>query len=69
MDMPGGQLKLAVGAGYRIEGYSGNNPIGVEGDFDYSINYVDVDRNVFAVFAEIAVPIVGDGNAKSGIQA
>jgi iron complex outermembrane recepter protein len=69
MDMPGGQLKLAVGAGYRVEGYSGDNPIGVEGDADYSINYVDVDRNVFSVFAEVAVPIVGDANAKSGIQA
>jgi iron complex outermembrane receptor protein len=66
--LPGGDLKLALGAGNRHEYYSGSDPIGVPGQSDYTDNFVDVSRSVSAVFGEIALPVVGTGNAMTGVQ-
>ena len=67
--LPGGEVKLAIGAGYRHEGYSGSNPIGVLGDSDYTNNVVDVSRSVSAAYGEIAIPVFGPNNALPGVQA
>ena len=66
--LPGGDLKLAVGGGYRHEAYSGSDPIGLPSDPDYTNNVVSVSRTVSAVFGELAVPIVGPDNALPGVQ-
>lgn len=67
--LPGGDVKLAVGGGYRHESYSGSDPIGLPGDPDYTNNVVSVSRSVSAAFGELAVPIVGADNAMPGVQA
>jgi iron complex outermembrane recepter protein len=66
--LPGGDVKLAVGAGYRREEYSGSDPIGIPGQSDYTDNFENASRKVSAVFGEVAVPVVGAGNAITGIQ-
>ena len=66
--LPGGDIKLAIGGGYRHEGYSGSDPIGLPGDPDYTNNVVSVSRSVGAVFGELAVPVVGVDNAMPGLQ-
>ncbi len=66
--LPGGDLKLAVGYGNRHEEYNGSDPIGLPGQSDYSDNYASATRLVNAVFAELAVPVFGDGNALPGLQ-
>jgi iron complex outermembrane recepter protein len=66
--LPGGDVKIAIGAGNRHEHYSGSDPIGLPGDPDYTNNTVDVSRSVSAVFGEVAVPIFGSSNAITGVQ-
>lgn len=67
--LPGGNLKLAVGAANRHEEYSGEDPIGVPGDLGFTEpNYQSAGRTVDAIFAEAAVPIIGADNAVPGIQ-
>ncbi len=68
MTLPGGDMKLALGVGNRHEHYSGSDPIGLPGQSDYSDNFVDVSREVSAVFGELALPVVGPGNAMTGLQ-
>jgi iron complex outermembrane receptor protein len=66
--LPGGDLKLAIGVGNRHEYYSGSDPIGIPGQSDYTDNFVDVSRTVSAAFGELALPVVGAGNAMPGVQ-
>jgi len=58
LDLPGGKLKVAVGAEYRHESFKQR---GI-----YGGNQVpeDLDRNVKSVYGELFVPIFGDGNAR-----
>lgn len=62
--LPGGDAKLAVGGDYRGEHYNG---------YDYSGNYgvqqlKDYQRNVYAAFGELVVPIIGRDNALWGVR-
>jgi iron complex outermembrane receptor protein len=66
--LPGGDVKLAVGYANRHEEYEGSDPIGVPGQSDYTDNYENASRLVNAGFGQLAVPIVGSGNAMPGIQ-
>lgn len=66
--LPGGDLKLAVGAGYRREEYSGSDPIGIPGQSDYTDNFENASRRVSAVFGELSLPLVGANNAMTGVQ-
>jgi len=55
-DLPGGQLKIAAGAEYRREtfeqrGFVGATPVPE-----------DLARNIYSVFGEVFVPIVGEAN-------
>jgi len=68
MTLPGGDLKLAVGVGNRHEEYDGSNPIGVPGQSGYNDNVVNASRIINAVFGELALPVVGPGNAIPGVQ-
>ncbi len=62
-ELPGGKISLAVGGEYTKE----------ESDFLITTSPTDVtvmkpERDITAYFAEIAVPLVGDDNAASGIE-
>lgn len=61
MPLPGGDLKLALGGHFRAEDFS-NIPI--TGATTERVS----DRDVFAVFGEAFIPIVGAGNAVPGIE-
>jgi iron complex outermembrane receptor protein len=74
--LPGGDVKLAVGAADRDEQYAGEDPIGVPGavapvsgvpSFTPG-NYQSHSRQVHAVYGEMSLPIVGAGNAIPGVQ-
>lgn len=66
MELPGGKLKLAFGGEYRRE-YTFTDL--VSGSSAAQIHTADSgSRNVKAVFGELYVPIVGGGNAMTGIQ-
>lgn len=59
-DLPGGDVKLAFGGHYRNEEFT---------NFDVLDDEVDreADRDVYAVFAEALIPIIGPDNAVPGI--
>ncbi len=62
--LPGGAVKLAVGADYRTERY--------DGFFDSPGfgSYIErhLRRDVTAFFGEMIVPVIGDGNKLPGIE-
>lgn len=66
--LPAGHVKLAVGAAYGYERYSGSNPIGVKGQPGYNDNFVDVNRRNTGVFGELAIPVVSSANELAGIR-
>src|SRR5690606_32082957 len=57
LDLPGGELRLALGAAYRKE-----NVLPIGGDAIPA-------REVKAAFGELFVPLVGAGNRVTGIEA
>ncbi len=58
--IPGGDVKLAIGGAFRTEDLK---------FFGTSSNLSsEADRDVWAGFAEVFVPIVGDGNASPGVE-
>jgi outer membrane receptor protein involved in Fe transport len=64
-EMPGGNLRAAVGADWRSESYedSVTNLAGVV------TSSTDTDQIVRSAFAELYVPLFGKGNAITGVQA
>jgi iron complex outermembrane recepter protein len=66
--LPGGDVKLALGVANRHEEYSGSDPIGIPGQSDYTDNYENASRVVSAGYGQLALPVVGPGNAMPGIQ-
>ncbi len=64
--LPGGDVRLAVGAEYRDEGLGGL----LTGGSTVAPTYTpsDISRDVSALFAETFVPIVGAENAIGGIR-
>tara|TARA_R110000787_G_scaffold15402_4_gene47517 strand:+ start:10384 stop:13323 length:2940 start_codon:yes stop_codon:yes gene_type:complete len=62
-DLPGGSIKLAVGGSYddySSTAFSDNRLSGLtESDFD---------RDVFALFGELQIPIFGNENARRGLE-
>jgi iron complex outermembrane receptor protein len=65
-ELPGGNLKLAVGAEYREEGLGGLLTSGSAVAPVYVPS--DAGRDVYAVFAEALIPIFGAGNATAGAR-
>ena len=56
--LPGGALRTAVGGEFRTESFDGV-PFGAQ---------VDSDRDVYALFAEANIPVVGDANTVPGVR-
>jgi len=66
LEMPGGNVRIALGGEHRKE-YTFTDLITGRAAAPVSVNDAG-SRNVDAVFAELFVPIVGAGNATSGIE-
>lgn len=64
--IPGGEVRMALGAEYREERQSGSFTFGPKTSPISLPN--NISRDVKAVFAELYVPIVGEGNASPGLQ-
>lgn len=60
--LPGGDVKVAVGAEYRRETYMQR---GQSGGVGFPEN---LDRDVQSIYGELFVPIFGDGNARPGAR-
>jgi iron complex outermembrane receptor protein len=61
-DLPGGEIKIALGAEYRRETYMQRGSSGGVGFPE------DLDRDVQSVYGELFIPLVGDGNASAFIR-
>ena len=61
-DLPGGAVKLAIGADYRKESY------GTAFVTPALAQSTDFQREVMAVFGELYVPLVGEGNRRAGME-
>lgn len=61
ISLPGGDLRLAAGAGYRNEKFADGSAVGVP-------DLLEQERDVSFLFGELFVPIVGDGNSRPGIE-
>ena len=65
-DLPGGVVRLAVGAEHREEALSGRS---IRGLVQQPLNESQsIDRDVSAAYAEVFVPLVGSANAIGGIH-
>ena len=60
LNLPGGDVKVAVGSQYRRETFNS--------DGDYSNTKGEDKRNISAVFGEMLVPIIGAGNEMAGAK-
>lgn len=69
LQLPGGALKLAVGASARREGLvrTGQNFLSTPAPAPIS-NATDAERDVVAAYAEARVPLFGPDNARPGFQ-
>lgn len=70
-DLPAGPLGLAFGAQYRDQSYRAL-PSGTGANFDFSFvvgqEGFDVDRDVWAVFAEALVPVTGPDSGMGALE-
>lgn len=66
-ELPGGDVRVAAGAEYIQETYRGVNGTAIFGQ-EKALPVTSLDRNIVAMFGEVAVPIVGASNARPGIQ-
>ena len=60
--LPGGALKVAVGAEYAHEGYSGITTRGATATQLANLVDISADRNITSLFGEVNLPIVGADN-------
>ena len=60
-ELPGGPIKLAVGGSYRSESFRFENRRRDRVD-------VDLDRDVYAAFGELFIPIFSDDNRRPGLE-
>lgn len=68
-DMPGGAARLALGAEYRRDELDNINRTRVFADGVLSTaNFTGADRDVYAAYAELYVPLFGAPNALPGVQ-
>lgn len=63
-ELPGGELRIAVGAEYIDEYYKGGTLTDVAGA---PIPFVDANRDVKAGFAEVNIPVIGFDNQLPGV--
>lgn len=61
--LPGGPVRVAVGSHFRSENFERALETATTSDT------IDLDREVFAAFAEVVLPVVGEDNRRPGIYA
>lgn len=64
--MPGGNVRMALGGEYRGESFKARSINQQTGLTTFNI---DIDQDVTAAFAEFYVPLVGEGNKITGVNA
>ena len=64
--LPGGEMMLAVGAEYRAQEFRSRNELLSSRGVTSLGN--EFDREVASVFAELRVPLFGEGNARRGLR-
>lgn len=57
-NLPGGNVRMAVGAQFRREGFADENPVSL----------VKLRRHAAAAYAELYIPVYGKTNSRSGIE-
>lgn len=67
--MPGGPVKLALGVDWRTEFIDGQLDFSYRSTRPVSQPYGATQRDVFAAYGELAVPLIGEGNAMSFARA
>lgn len=65
LGLPGGNMRMAIGADYRSETYEDTNRMAG----GIVLSSTDTDQDVRSAFAELYIPLVGDPNAVAGVQA
>lgn len=68
LQLPGGDLRVAAGAQFRTESLRNRGTTFTSGLAPTSSQAPDKDREVSAAFIEIRAPLVGQANARPGIQ-
>lgn len=63
--VPGGDIKLALGGHFRTESFFSNDFNNITGT---ETQRRDADRNVYAAFGEVFIPIIGNENSVAGIE-
>ncbi|MDQ0839259.1 TonB-dependent receptor [Sphingomonas faeni] len=66
--LPGGSLRLAVGAQRREEGLRRSGTNFYSSNVPAPLPRIAGNRRIDALFAELAVPLIGDGNAIAGVS-
>ena len=66
--LPAGEVKLALGAQARREGFTSESTIYVATTSPTRSSSLDLDRTVTAAFGELQAPLFGPDNARPGLQ-
>jgi iron complex outermembrane receptor protein len=66
--LPGGQVKVAVGASYRWEKFFGAFDEESSGEVSHLGQPHPLQRDVTSVYAELFLPLVGQSNAMAGVR-
>lgn len=67
IDLPGGEVRLAIGGQHRSEDFQREGSSFLFAVSPTPLATIDGDRGVDAVFGELAIPLVGRGNARPGL--
>lgn len=67
MSLPGGEIRAAIGGEYRDENFSAIFRDTVGGSTANLSTFAEGERDVFAVFGEALIPLIGDVNRRTGI--
>ena len=67
-ELPGGTVRMAAGAQWREESQLSRNVFRNQAGVIITDVTFERDRQVDSLFAEASVPLVGEGNARSGLQ-
>jgi iron complex outermembrane receptor protein len=63
--LPGGNVRVAVGTAYRSESYE---ELARDRNSGMISSSQDVDQDITSAFAEVYIPVVGEGNSITGVK-
>ncbi len=68
LSLPGGALKIAIGANYRHEQFGRSGENFFYGTKPTPLHDTDIGRDITALFGEVAIPLFGPENALPGLK-